>query len=141
MDCIFCKIINGEIPAEVVARDDFTITVLDVHPRALGHSMVLPRKHADSILELEDNQLQPVLGAVKGATEMLKKAFSPDGFTIGINHGRVAGQEIDHLHVHIIPRWRSDGGMSVQGVVSNPPKDSLKEVANTIHLANEKSEK
>ncbi len=132
MDCLFCKIANLEVAAKVLAKNEEAIAVLDVNPRAPGHTMVLPRFHVDSILGLENSKLESVFGLVKAMTNVLAKAFSPDGFTIGINHGRAAGQVIDHLHIHIIPRWRDDGGTSIHGVVNNPPHDSLDEVERRI---------
>ncbi len=132
MDCLFCKIAKKEIPASVVYEDDYALGVLDVNPRAPGHTMIIPKSHAENILDLNDLSVGPVFEAVKKMTDTLKKAFSPDGFTIGINHGRVSGQSIDHLHIHIIPRWSSDGGGSVHGVVNNPPKESLDEIKEKI---------
>ncbi|MBI2591597.1 MAG: HIT family protein, partial [Candidatus Brennerbacteria bacterium] len=58
--------------------------------------------------------------------------LKPDGFTIGINHGEASGQAVDHLHIHIIPRWKNDGGGSIHGVVNNPPKESLEEIKKKI---------
>lgn len=132
MDCLFCKIATGEVGAKVLARNEDAVAVLDINPRAPGHTMVLPRVHADSILNLEESMFQPVFGLVKTMTDVLNKVFSPDGFTIGINHGRAAGQAVDHFHIHIIPRWRNDGGTSIHGVVNNPPHESLDEVQRKI---------
>lgn len=136
MDCLFCKIANKQISAEVVYEDEFATAVLDINPRAKGHIMVLPKVHAENILDLPDEKIDGVFKAVKNVTNILAKAFSPDGFTIGINHGSVSGQTIDHLHIHIIPRWFNDNGGSIHSVVNNPPKESLKEIADCIRSAN-----
>lgn len=134
MDCLFCKIINKEIPAEVVYEDDDAMGVLDVRPLAPGHVFVLPKSHAQDILALEDKKIGPLFNAVKKIARLVNGAFSPDGFVIGVNHGRFPGHAtgVDHLHVHIIPRWKDDGGVSLHGMVSNPPKASLKEIAEKI---------
>lgn len=132
MDCLFCKIARKEIEAKVLIENDKAIAVLDVNPRAPGHTMVLPKEHAESILDLDNSSVGKVFGLVKFMTGALQDSFSPDGFTIGINHGRAAGQAIDHLHVHIIPRWRNDGGTSIHGVVNNSPKESLDEIEQRI---------
>ncbi|MEK9173190.1 MAG: HIT family protein [Patescibacteria group bacterium] len=134
MDCLFCKIAALEVEAKVLAKNEDAVAILDISPRAPGHTMVLPRVHADSILDLKDSKLGSIFGLVKVMTGVLNKVFSPDGFTIGINHGRAAGQAVDHLHVHIIPRWRSDGGASIHGVVNNPPHESLDEVERRIKI-------
>jgi len=133
MNCLFCKIINKEISAESVHEDDHTLAILDVHPRALGHVLVLPKVHSTTILDLPSEEIGPVFYAVKAVTEKLRRALSPDGFTIGINHGKTAGQAVEHLHIHIIPRWADDGGSSIHGIVMNPPKESLEQVAKKIN--------
>ncbi len=132
MDCLFCKIISKEISAEIIYEDDDAVAVLDVHPRAPGHVMILPKVHAENILDLPDEKIEPVFKAVKKVVELLNKSLKPDGFTIGINHGKVSGQTIEHLHIHIMPRWLNDNGGSVHDVVNNPPKESLEEIANKI---------
>ena len=135
MECLFCKIINKEINTEIIYEDDNVLALLDIHPRAPGHAMVIPKKHAENILDLPDDKIEPVFKAVKKVTEMINKTLSPDGFTIGINHGKVSGQAIDHLHVHIIPRWKNDHGDSIHSVVNNPPKESIKDIADKIRSA------
>jgi histidine triad (HIT) family protein len=124
-DCIFCKITKKEIPAEIIYEDETTIAVLDVNPRAPGHTMILPKIHAENILDLSEAATGLVFNAVKKTTEILKNGLKPDGFTTGINQGRAGGQIVDHLHIHIIPRWENDGGGSIHSVVNNPPKKSI----------------
>lgn len=131
-DCLFCKIANKQIPAEIVYEDADTLAFLDIQPRAPGHTMIIPKKHAENILNLPDELAGPVFLTVKKITDMLSRALNPKGFTIGINHGKVSGQVIDHLHIHIIPRFEGDQGASIHSVVNNPPKESLKEIAKKI---------
>ncbi len=121
-DCLFCKIIARAVPAEVVYEDEAALGILDVHPRAVGHTMILPKRHAETILDVSSEDLGAIFSAVQRMTELLKNRLHPDGFTIGVNHGKASGQAIDHLHVHIIPRFRADGGTSLHGVV-HPPED------------------
>lgn len=136
MDCLFCKIANKEFNAEVVYEDENTTAVLDINPRSPGHTMVLPKVHAETILDLPSEKIDGLFKAVKNITGILNKALKPDGFTIGINHGKVSGQTIDHLHIHIMPRWHNDNGSSIHSVVNNPPKESLKEIAERIRKIN-----
>ncbi len=131
-DCIFCKIIRKEIPAEIIYENDSALALLDINPKAPGHTMVLAKVHAPTILDLPEKEVEPVFGAVKKVTAMIKEVLRPDGFTIGINHGRYAGQAIDHLHIHILPRYKGDGGTSIHGVVNNPPQESLNEMRQKI---------
>lgn len=132
MDCLFCKIISGDISGHIVYKDNDCIAVLDIQPRALGHVMVLPRRHAENILEVPSADLGAIFQGVQNVTALLKEKLGPDGFTIGINHGRVSGQTIDHLHIHVIPRWFSDKGGSIHSIVNNPPSESLEEIADKL---------
>lgn len=128
MDCLFCKIGKKEIPSKVVYEDEHTLAFLDMHPHAPGHSVIIPKSHAENILDLKEGEVGPLFLAVKKVTSILQKNLSPKGFTIGMNHGRISGQSVDHLHVHVLPRYEGDGGGSLHGVVKNPPRESLEEM-------------
>ena len=146
MECLFCKIAKKEISAEIVYEDGETVAFLDTRPRAPGHVMVIPKFHAENILDLPDGKVSPAFLTVKKITGILSRTFlprenvqggqRPDGFTIGINQGKASGQVIDHLHTHIIPRFNDDGGKSIHSVVNNPPKESLMAIAERIKKAN-----
>ena len=132
MDCLFCKIGNKEIPAEIVYEDAKTLAFLDIHPISLGHTVVISKAHVENIIDLPEEGVGFLFLAVKKVTGMLEKALMPQGFTIGINHGRVSGQAIDHLHTHVIPRFTGDGGGSLHTVVNNPPQEPVKETKERI---------
>ncbi|AAR39360.1 NEQ519 [Nanoarchaeum equitans Kin4-M] len=100
--CIFCKIINKEIPAYIVYEDDFVIAILDIYPMAKGHTLVIPKKHVTRLKELSEEEAKKLFAGLKKVIEKIEK-ISPD-YNIIINQGPKAGQEIDHLHIHIIPR-------------------------------------
>ena len=131
-DCLFCKIAAKTIPAKIVYENDCVIAFLDVAPRAEGHTMVISKYHAPTLIALPDDEIAPLFGAVKEVAELLMAGLCPDGITIGLNQGRASGQEVDHLHIHLMPRWDGDGGSSVQSVVNHPPKASLEEVQKKI---------
>lgn len=131
-ECLFCKIVAKEIPANVVYEDAHAIAFLDIVPRASGHTMVIPKVHVQNLLELPDAETGPLFSAVTKVARMLAEKLSSDGITFGINQGRASGQEVDHLHVHLMPRWRGDGGGAVQSVVSNKPKETLEEIRKKI---------
>jgi len=135
MTSLFTRIINGEIPSHRVYEDELTYAFLDINPRAPGHAMVVSRTHSETLLDLPDEALAPLFEGVKTVTAVLERALAPDGFTIGINHGKASGQAVDHLHVHVIPRFTGDGGGSIHSVVSNPPKEALEEMAARIRKA------
>ena len=131
-DCLFCKIANKEIPLYLIYETDRVVAFLDIQPRAPGHAMVIPKIHAPNILELPNEEIEPLFAAVKHVAEMLSRSLKPDGITIGINQGRASGAEVDHLHVHLIPRWYQDGGSAIQSVVNNQPKESLDAILKKI---------
>ncbi len=131
-DCLFCRIAAKELSAAVFYEDEATVAFLDIHPRSPGHAMIIPKKHYENIIDLPEAEVGPLFVAVKKVTELLQKTLQPRGFTIGINHGKVSGQEIDHLHVHVIPRYDRDGGGSIHSVVNNPPQESLEEIRSKI---------
>lgn len=135
-NCFFCQIASKEKTAEVVYEDGAALAFLDIHPRALGHTVVIPKQHAFGLLELADDQVRPLFLAVKRVTEKLRRALDVKSFTIGINNGKVSGQLVEHLHVHIIPRFEGDGGSSLHSVVNKPPQESLGETANKIRQVN-----
>lgn len=137
--CLFCRIVNKEIPSEVIYEDDAALAILDVHPLAEGHVLVLPKRHAYAILDVSDEDMGPVFRAVKRVVALLDGRLRPDGFTIGINQRGTAGQTAEHLHVHVIPRWKDDGGGSLHSVVHRPPKVPLAEVARMIVSPKEQS--
>lgn len=132
MDCLFCAIANKDREADVIYEDDHVVGILDIFPRTTGHTMIIPKVHAETILDLPAGEVESVFMAVRKMTAILQEALNPDGFTIGINHGKVAGQAIDHLHIHIMPRWHNDGGGSLHSVVGNAPKESLKDIKERI---------
>ncbi len=132
MDCLFCDITNKQREADIVYEDDHVVGILDIFPRTPGHVMIIPKVHSENILDLPSEEIGPVFEAVKTMTAILQGALHPDGFTIGINHGKVSGQAIDHLHIHIMPRWHNDGGGSLHSIVNNPTKESLKEIKEKI---------
>ena len=131
-ECLFCSIVKKEIPAEIVYEDEGVVAILDIHPCAPGHTVVIPRRHAETILSLADDELGPVMRGVKNVTVKLLASLKADGFTVGVNHGRVAGQVVEHLHIHVIPRWAGDGGGSIHSVVRNAPRESLEQIKKRI---------
>ncbi len=131
MDCLFCKIAGNEKDTAIFENSN-CVAVLDVFPISKGHTLIIPKKHYETILDLPDEEITLVFQAVKQTTALLRQALAPDGFTIGINHGKKAGQAIDHLHIHIIPRFDGDGGRSIHSIVQNPPKETLEEIKSKI---------
>ncbi len=109
MDCIFCKIIQGEIPSVKVYEDDKVFAFMDINPLSSGHTLVIPRTHAENIFEISEQDATAVIKAVKMLSTAIKKGIQADGINILQLNGKAAGQLVPHLHVHIIPRWIGDG--------------------------------
>jgi len=127
-NCLFCKASTKTIPVAKIYEDASSLAFLDIHPIAPGHALVVPKTHVENILDLPDNQVESFFQAVKKVVSLLKERLDPIGFTIGINHGRISGQTIDHLHVHVVPRYEGDKGGSLHSVVNNPPQESLEAI-------------
>ncbi|MBM3281301.1 MAG: HIT family protein [Candidatus Harrisonbacteria bacterium] len=125
MECLFCKIISKQIPSETIYEDDSIFAFLDIHPLSKGHILVIPKVHADTLETLPESEITPLFTAVQKITRAAKPALSPSAFTIGINNGKDSGQAIDHLHIHIIPRFPGDGGHSLHSVVQSGTDEPL----------------
>lgn len=109
-DCLFCRIIAGELPARTIHEDDTTISFLDIRPWSTGHALVLPKRHVASLLE-DAGVLADVAPQVGLVTRLLVDRLGADGANVLVNAGEVAGQEVMHMHVHVIPRYASSPGI------------------------------
>jgi histidine triad (HIT) family protein len=108
-DCLFCKIIAGEIPSYNIYEDGEITAFLDISPVNNGHTLVLPKKHVENLLEMDDETISSVFIKVRDISKAVMKSMNADGFNIEINNYKAAGQLVDHAHIHIVPRFESDG--------------------------------
>lgn len=127
-NCLFCKIASKKISSLIIYEDDNAIAFLDINPRVAGHTVVIPKYHSATLIDLPDDLVSKLFETVKKVDQILLEKFNSDGMTIGINQGRASGQEVDHLHIHLMPRFKNDGGGSIQSVVNNEPKDSINDI-------------
>ena len=134
-DCIFCKIVAGEVKAHVVYENESVLAFLDIRPASRGHVMVIPKVHAESLERLDDRHLAPLFSGVKTVMGLLDRALKPAGMNVGWNHGWAAGQRVSHLHVHIIPRHSGDGGGGIQSLIHSFVAEDLASVAAQIKAA------
>jgi histidine triad (HIT) family protein len=132
--CIFCAVAAGQAPAEILAQDDAAVAFLDIRPAAPGHTLVIPRQHYTTIWDLDDAAGQAVMRLTLRVAHALRAAFSPDGLSVMQNNGRAAGQEVLHVHWHLIPRWYSNELHLVRGPAVYPA-ESLPEVARRVREA------
>ena len=111
MDCLFCAIIAGDIPSKQVYSDDVAVAFLDINPWHRGHTLVVPRRHVSDVLT-EPSALGEIADSVTATGALLTQKLGCDGLNVLINSGAVAGQEVFHLHVHLIPRYADAPGMA-----------------------------
>jgi histidine triad (HIT) family protein len=108
-DCVFCKIVNGEIPVEeFLYKDDNFVSFLDANPAVEGHALVVPKKHFDTFLDVEEDFLRGYLKAVQETGKILIQKYGADGFNIILNNGEAAEQVVKHVHFHLVPRKEGD---------------------------------
>jgi len=132
MSCIFCRIVNDEIPAEIVAREPQVVAFLDVQPLADGHVLVVPRAHRAAVEDLAPAEADALFRAVLRLAGPVREAMEAAGTTIGINNGHATGQTIPHVHVHIVPRWENDGAGSIHTIFPRKAYRDIKEVGTAI---------
>ena len=109
MGTLFTKIIQNEIPSVKIYEDDICIAILDITPVNKGHALVIAKKEYETLLECPDEILSHLITTAKRLAAGMKKKLNFDGFNIMINNGAASGQEVPHLHIHIIPRFKNDG--------------------------------
>jgi len=112
-DCIFCKIAAGEIPSHTLYEDDNFRVILDLSPATKGHCLIIPKNHADNLLELDEETAAKVLPLAKKIAKVYKTTLNYDGFNIIQNNGECAGQSVNHFHMHIIPRFKGDNAVGL----------------------------
>jgi len=104
MSCIFCKIVNREVPSYIVYEDDISIAFLDINPLSKGHILFIPKKHYTKISEIPDEELEKLVKSFKKLLKVVEERISKN-YNIINNCGKLAGQEIEHVHIHIVPRY------------------------------------
>ncbi len=109
-NCIFCKIIEKEIPCEKIYEDETALAFLDINPTNIGHTLTVSKKHFENINDLPEEIASHIIKIAKKISMALKK-YGAEGVNISVNNGEVAGQIIPHFHIHIIPRYKGDNLM------------------------------
>src|SRR5256712_9849624 len=108
-DCVFCKILDGQIPSMKVYEADRTLVFMDIHPLMDGHCLVVTRPQAPTIWDADVDGLQAAIATAKTVAVALREAVKPDGLNILQANGAAAFQSVPHFHLHLIPRWNNDG--------------------------------
>jgi len=128
MDCIFCKIVAGEMDAAKVYEDADVLAFLDIYPETRGHCLVIPKKHVKNIYEISEAHLQKTAIVGKKIAEKLKKTLDADGILLKQANSKAAGQVIFHYHLHVIPKYEAGEE------VGKPTMEDLKKLAEQIKI-------
>jgi histidine triad (HIT) family protein len=128
-NCVFCKIINREIPCFKVYENNDVLGFLDVKPHTKGHTVVIPKRHGITLFDFSAKQNELLMDGVRMTMQRVQGVLQPDGFNVGWNHNTAAGQVVPHLHVHIMPRYNGDGGGSMHSIIKNPGSERVEDVA------------
>ena len=106
-NCLFCKIIKGEVPGHKIYEDENTFVFLDINPWSRGHCLVLPKKHIRNILEADAESLMALILTAQKISVLIKNKLGAEGINVLQNNSRLAGQMVDHIHFHVIPRYKN----------------------------------
>jgi len=137
--CLFCQIASGKINSDKIYEDDKNVAFLDIYPRAMGHSLVIPKKHYETFDAMTEEDAQSFILAVHKVTKLVKEKLKASGFNVISNNGKVSGQEVMHVHFHILPRFEEDKVAWRFPPVSQESKDSIANIHRTL-VSSEKEE-
>ncbi|MFU8867700.1 HIT family protein [Natronococcus sp.] len=135
MGTIFTQIVEGEIPARIVYEDETTVAFLDANPLAPGHTLVIPKDEYERLNDVPDDVATDLYATVHRLVPVVEDAVDADASTVAFNNGEEAGQEVPHVHCHIVPRFEGDGGGPIHGVAGEAPDladDELDDIAADI---------
>lgn len=128
-DCLFCKIVAGEIPCHKVYENDRVLAFLDIFPVSKGHTLVIPKTHAQDLAAGTVDDALELMKVIHDLAPKITKALGASGYNLGMNHGLVAGQDVLHTHIHIMPRY---DGEPRNFVKTHPTQEELEKVAAQI---------
>lgn len=131
VNCIFCKIANGEISSKTLYEDDNFRVILDQGPATRGHALILPKEHYANLFELPEETAGEVMKLAKKMITKMKERLGCEGFNLVQNNGDLAGQTVFHFHMHVIPRYRADG-QKIGWKPQEATQEELEEIKNTI---------
>jgi histidine triad (HIT) family protein len=130
-DCIFCGIVAGDLPAQIVDSDEHTVAFMDINPATRGHALVVPRTHTADLMEISDQDLERTMLAARRLAEKLDRTLSPDGFNV-LNACRPAAwQTVFHYHLHVIPRY-DDDPLKLPWIPRGAPEEEIAAIADQI---------
>ncbi|AUG48740.1 HIT family protein [Haloarcula taiwanensis] len=120
-DCIFCQIVAGDIPGRTVYEDDTVLAFLDANPLSPGHTLVIPKAHHERLNDTPADVAGAVMSTLHELVPAVEAAVDAPASTVAFNNGEEAGQEVPHVHGHIVPRFEDDGGRPIHALVTDRP--------------------
>jgi histidine triad (HIT) family protein len=133
-DCVFCNIVNGQIPSTKVHEDGLTLAFMDIGEVNPGHVLVAVKPHVEDIFGMDDTLAAAVFQTAAHVARAVRKAYSPEGMTLYQANGSAAGQTVYHFHLHLVPRYHNDG-MRLTWPAKNPPREQLEANAAKLRAA------
>lgn len=130
-NCVFCKIVAGEIPSKTIYEDEEFKVILDLGPATKGHALILPKSHAANLFELPEETASKVMVLAKKLGTQMKENLKADGLNLLQNNGEAAGQTVGHFHLHLIPRYKNDG-QHITGDPTEVTQEELEEIRKII---------
>ena len=127
-NCVFCRIVSNKTPARIIDENDNALAFLDAFPLSVGHSLVIPKRHYSKVQDMNSTHSCAVFNLACKLAAVLEKTVKTDASTIAIHNGKDAGQEVPHVHVHIVPRSVNDGAGPIHSMFSFRPKLSEEEM-------------
>ena len=128
-DCVFCRIVDGEIPSHTVHEDEHTYAFLDANPLSLGHTLVVPKTHHERLNDMPAALAGEVMETLHAVVPAVEAAVDADATTVAFNDGESAGQEVPHVHGHVVPRSPDDGGRPIHALFAERPATDDDELA------------
>ncbi len=133
-DCVFCRIVRGEIPATVVLQDEQTIVFMDIGSVNPGHVLVAAKPHVENLQGMDEALAGAMFRSAARAARAIEQEFHPAGISVYQANGAAAGQTVFHAHIHVLPRWENDG-LTFSWPVKNPSREELERVAAQLRAA------
>jgi histidine triad (HIT) family protein len=127
-NCVFCKIVKGEIKPHTVYEDEKTLAFLDANPLAKGHTLIIPKIHVSKLENLDEDTAEAFFRTIHKLIAPIQNAVGAQATTIAVNNGKESGQEIPHVHAHIVPRFKGDKGGSVHSIMTRRSRISQEEM-------------
>lgn len=136
-ECVFCRLVNGDIPATVLCQDEHAVAVMDINPAASGHALVIAREHAADLMSISPQALQGTVLMAQRVARAIQAALAPEGLNLLQANGPGAAQSVPHFHMHLIPR-RVDDGLPMSWLLAPGEPEAIRQAAEQIRASLDK---